>query len=477
MRKQVFLMWLGVAVCLVAALPAVTAASAAALSFAPPVHYGLGGKPADLASADLNGDGRPDLVASAGAGLEVLLGGDLGRFAPARRTPLGHRALAIAVADFDRDGKQDVVTANADDTVSVLRGDGKGTFVASGTFPTGKSPSDVVVGDLTGDGVNDVATADAGGDGLSILRGDGAGALLPPLDLPVGEACARLVAGDFDLDGHLDLAFSRFVWDEYGGFGVLLGDGAGGFSPPAAYEINADNGLYGLAVADLNGDRKPDLATMDGSEGWVDIGAYLGSGMGGFVDACTTTVSRNLEASGLAAGDLNRDGRDDVVTTGHSPGYVTSSSGRSVTVPPGPPRIYLLLSHSHDGVFFETTSFRAGRLAGEVIVADLNRDGRLDLATTDVEAKSLSVRMNGQPPVLTGLSPGQGRLGALITLTGRHFGKRGAVRFGGETAGATVSWSASKIKVRVPRGTAKGPVKVTVTTLVGRSSGKPFLRL
>ena len=59
-------MWLAAAVCLVTALPAFMAAPAAALSFAPPVHYGLGGRPADLASADLNGDGRPDIVASAG---------------------------------------------------------------------------------------------------------------------------------------------------------------------------------------------------------------------------------------------------------------------------------------------------------------------------------------------------------------------------------------------------------------------------
>jgi hypothetical protein len=477
MRKQGFLMSLVIAGCLVTALPAVTAASAAALSFAPPVHYGLGGRPADVASADLNGDGLPDLVASAGSGIDILLGGDLGRFAPAKRIPLGHRPGAIAVADFDRNDTQDVVTANADGTVSVLLGDGKGSFVAAGTFPTGASPSDIVVGDLTGDGVNDVATADAGGDGLSILRGDGAGALLPPLDLPVGEACTSLVAGDFDLDGTLDLAFSRYVWDDYGGFGVLLGDGAGGFSPPATYEINADSGIRGLVVADLNGDLKSDLITMDGSEGWVDIRAYLASGMGGFIDACTTTVSRNLDASGLAAGDLNRDGRDDVVTTGHSPGYVTSSSGRTVTVPPGPPRIYVLLSHTHDGVFFEPTSFPAGRLPGEVIVADFNRDGRPDLATTDVESKSLSVRMNGQLPVLTGVSPAQGRIGDIVTLTGSHFGKRGAVQFGSKTAGAAVSWSASKIKVRVPRGAAKGSVKVTVTTLIGRSAGKTFLRL
>ncbi len=93
-------------------------------------------------------------------------------------------------------------------------------------------------------------------------------------------------------------------------------------------------------MADLNGDRKPDLATMDGSEGWVDIGAYLGSGVGGLIDACTTTVSRNLEprasppatSTGTVATMWSRPAE---------PRLVTSSNGRSVTVPPGPPRIYL----------------------------------------------------------------------------------------------------------------------------------------
>ena len=209
MRKQGFLLWLAVGACLVAALPAFSAAPAAALSFAPPVHYGLGGRPADLASADLNGDGRPDIAASAGDGIAVLLGSGRGRFAPATRVPLEHRPGAIAVADVDRDGTQDVVTANRDGTVSVLLGDGTGAFVLKGTFPTGTSPSDVVVGDLNGDGVPDLATAD--GDGLSILAGDGAGALLSPLHLPVGEGCRRVVAGDFDLDGSLDLAFTRIL--------------------------------------------------------------------------------------------------------------------------------------------------------------------------------------------------------------------------------------------------------------------------
>ena len=473
MRKQWLPLWLAVGVCLVTALPAVMASAAGALAFTPPVHYGLGGRPADLASADLNGDGRPDIVASAGAGIDILLGSGRGRFAAAIRMPLEHRPGAIALADADRSGTLDVVTANADDTVSVLLGDGRGSFVAWGAFPTGASPSDLVVGDLTGDGVPDVATA--GGDGLSILTGDGSGGLLSPVHLAVGEGCRHVVIGDFNLDGTLDLAFTRNSWEEYSGFGVLLGDGAGGFSPLATYSTYLEP--FGLAMADLNLDGRPDLVSLDGLEGDAEIGAFLGDGMGVFISACRTMFSRNLSASGLAVGDLNRDGRADVVTTGRRPGHTTGTNGGSVTVPPGPPRIYILLSHSFDGVFFEPTSFLAGRVPGEVIVADFNGDHKPDLATTDVETKSLSVRLNGALPALTGVSPVHGRIGDVVTLTGRHFGKRGVVQFSGKTVTAYLSWDVSQIKVRVPRGTARGSVKVTVTTLIGQSAPRSFFRL
>jgi len=473
MRTQRFLLPAIVVGCLVTVLPLLVVAPAAALSFAPPVHYGLGGRPADLATADLNGDGRPDIVASAGDGIAVLLCRGLGRFAAATRIPLEHRPGAVALADVDRDGTVDVVTASDDGTVSVLLGDGGGAFVLKGAFPTGATPSDVVVGDLTADGVPDVATAD--GDGLSILAGDGAGGLLSPLHLSVGQGCRHLVAGDLNLDGTLDLAFTRNSWEEYSGFGVLLGDGASGFSPLAAYRTTLEPG--DLALCDLNGDRRPDLVTSGHLEGDADVSAFLGDGLGILISTCRTMISRNLDASGLAVGELNQDGRADVVTTGYRPGYTTGSNGHWVTVPPGPPRIYLLLSHGDDGVFLEPTSFLAGRVPGEVILADLNGDRRLDLATTDVKTKSLSVRMNGVLPRLTGISPAHGHIGDVVTLTGRRFGHRGIVQFGGKAVTDYLSWSPFKVKVRVPAGTASGSVKVTVTTLVGRSAPRSFLRL
>ena len=468
-QKHAFLFLLVIVICLATALPV----PAAAYSFTPPVHYGLGGRPADLASADLNGDGRPDLVTSAGSGVAVLLGAGRGRFSPATRILLEHRPGAVALADLDRDGNLDVVTAGTDGSVTVLLGAGDGSFVLKGTYPSGASASfDVVAGDLSGDSVPDVATA-GGDDGVSILSGDGTGGLLDPLRLPVGARCRHLVAEDLDLDGSLDLAASRYEWDEYSGFAVLLADGAGGFSAPAFFNTgNDDSSPHGLAACRLNNDAIPDLTAVYGYEGG-SVYSFLGDGLGLFVTAGLTVFGQGYDdAWGLAVADLNRDRVDDVVTLGRRPGGYSGTQ----KVPPGPPRIYVMLSRG--GVSFEPTSFLAGRLPGAVIAVDVNGDKKPDLATTDVETRSVSVRLNGRLPVLTGVSPTQGHIGDVVTITGRHFSLRhGIVRFGAATATDYLSRSDSKIRVRVPSGTAKGRVKVTVTTLVGRSAARCFSRL
>ena len=172
-----------------------------------------------------------------------------------------------------------------------------------------------------------------------------------------------------------------------------------------------------------------------------------------------------------------------MVTIGQRPGGYSGTR----RVPPGPPRIYIMLSHVAGGVTFARTSFLAGRVPGEVIAVDLNGDKRPDLATTDLKYHSLTVRLNGVLPALTGLSPARGRIGDVVTLTGRHFSLRHAVvrrrdrgrrdAMHAATATSYLSRSDSRIVVRVPSGTAKGTIRVTVTTLVGRSAPKSFVRL
>ena len=306
---------------------ALAAAQAGALTFTPPAHYRVGSHPADLATGDLNGDGLPDIaVAVAGSdsaagdgSVGILLATGNGRFAPAVRVPVGHAPRSIALGDLNGDGALDVVTAAygyPDGSVSVLLGRGDGSFVLTGTYPTADRWFDVAVGDLTGDGVSDVVTG--GALGPALLAGDGAGGLLPPLRLPADGQCFSVALEDFDLDGHLDLAATRYEWDEYEGFAVLLSDGAGGFLPQTVYQTWLEPNS--IATGDLNGDRLPDLVSLENLEGTGVVQGFLGDGLGILIRASRTHVDprllRSFSFAGLAVGDLSGDGYEDVVTTG-----------------------------------------------------------------------------------------------------------------------------------------------------------------
>ena len=131
-------------------------------------------RPWFVSIGDVNGDRHPDLVAthSESSPLTVLLGDGRGGFREASASPfdLGHSAWGIALADMNGDGKIDVVAA-ASDGVRVMLGDGRGNFnpAPGSPFPTGKGAWRLAVGDLNGDGKPDVATSDSEGDSVSVL--------------------------------------------------------------------------------------------------------------------------------------------------------------------------------------------------------------------------------------------------------------------------------------------------------------------
>ena len=134
------------------------------------------------------------------------------------------------------------------------------------------------------------------------------------------------------------------------------------------------------------------------------------------------------------------------------------------------------------GGFSKGGSFPVRRYPSSLAAADLNRDGMFDVVATDYAHDAVSVLLNGPgvAPVLQRLSPTCGRIGAIVTLVGAHFGTRrgaGVVTFGAVPATEYVSWSGTKIKVRVPEATSKGRVQVRVRTVAGRCVARTFLRL
>jgi hypothetical protein len=151
------------------------------LSF-PTEFYEIGGAEAGsgVVLSDFNGDGTSDIATGSGSysGVALLLGNGDGTFQSPTEFTIGSTTMmALAVADFNNDGKPDLVVVNGKNldgsnganTVSILLGNGDGTFQTHVDYPTGTSPTSVVVGDFNGDGLVDLAVTNQDDNTVSIL--------------------------------------------------------------------------------------------------------------------------------------------------------------------------------------------------------------------------------------------------------------------------------------------------------------------
>ena len=285
-------------------------------------------KPQSVAVADVNGDGKPDLVVanyctsgddkgncvSGAGGVGVLLGNGDGTFQPAVFYVLspGYPA-SVAVADLNGDGKLDIVVG-VFSNVDVMLGNGDGTFQPAVFYSrdTGSGQAySVAIADVNNDGVPDLVTAGGGnGEGIvSVLLGKGDGTFRPAVayatGAPGGSAMSVAVA-DVNGDGKPDLVVANAVDNTAGTAGVLLGNGDGTFQPVVLYGSGAVYAVS-VAVADMNGDGKPDVAVGDL---YGAVGVVQGNGDGTFQPVLTFPAS--FEISSVAIADLNGDGRPDV---------------------------------------------------------------------------------------------------------------------------------------------------------------------
>ncbi|HEV7671385.1 MAG TPA: VCBS repeat-containing protein [Thermoanaerobaculia bacterium] len=238
--------------------------------------------PHGIAVGDWNGDRKLDLAVESWAidKVEVLLGDGKGGFAiPGALFAVGRMPYQrLRAADLDGDGRDDLVTTNFEgESVSVLLADGKGGFrTAPGSpFRAGKSPFAVAIGDLDGDHHPDLAVANYSGqetdgsrDGVHVLLGDGKGGfrLLAGSPFPTGRSPVRIALGDLDGDGRPEIMTAANGSNDVT---ILRRAPSGGYA--LARTLAVGHGPQGLAIADLNGDGKGDLVVCESADNRVTI--------------------------------------------------------------------------------------------------------------------------------------------------------------------------------------------------------------
>ncbi len=275
--------------------------------------------PDSLAVGDFNGDGIPDLaVANYATGtVSVLLGngGTPPTFQGHIDSPVGSEPAALAVGDFNGDGKLDLAVANFhDNTVSVLLGNGNGTFTAAPSSPytVGHGPVSIAVGDFTGSGILDLVVINETDNNATVLLGNGTGSFPNQSNYPIvaGGNPLSVAVGDFTGSGVLDLAVADYQKQEVS---ILLGNGSGGFGTATQFSTGANPSS--VVIADFNGDGIPDLAltsTPLGTAPGNEVSILLGNPQipGAFLPY--TLYGTGSQAYSAAVGAFSNDGTADV---------------------------------------------------------------------------------------------------------------------------------------------------------------------
>jgi Flp pilus assembly secretin CpaC len=354
--------------------------------------HNTGTSPVALAIADFNGDGHQDLVVAnqTDGSLSIFLGVGDGTFTtPATLIRnVATAPSAVAVGDFNNDGKIDIaVTDSASNTLAILLGNGDGTFKTPVTYATGTDPVALAALDFDGDGQPDLAIVNHG-DGttagtVSILLGKKTGGtqdgtFAAKTDYPVGVGPVAIASADLNLDGFLDLAVTNNLENTVS---VLLGKSDGTFGLKTDYATG--KGPKGVAIGDFNRDGRSDLAVTNQTDNTVSI--LLANSDGTF--RARTDFATGAGPAGLVAVDFTGDGNPDFA--------VADQSGNQLS----------LLVGNGDGTFASPATVPSGNGPVAVAAADLNGDGTLDVAAANESSNTVTVTLNPVQSVIPSSSP------------------------------------------------------------------------
>jgi hypothetical protein len=385
--------------------------------------------------ADADSDGDIDIATAdyASNTVSVLLNAGFGTFGAPNIVPVLPGPWGIVLADFDRDGLNDLAVCNtsgygeAIQRVSVLRNLGGGQFAIPPSYggTSGQLQPAIVAGDLDGDGANDLILPDATGTYVQFLKNNGDGTLAGPDTVAIVNDLHTVTIGDFDNDGDQDFAVGRgdiecsvdvylndgtgsfllasscpmprIVWticsadlDRDGDLDIAVANYSAGISGRGLVSILTNNGhgeltkteehdlgyidTWSIVAADLTGDLYPDLAVTDMTNDRVWV--LLGTGGGTFAEGVPYSVGRFPRS--VVAADFDLDGHVDLAVACEIPNEVTT------------------LHNAGDGTFGVSATYTAGKNPTCISAGDLDGDGYIDLATSNWSSSGVTVLRNHQ---------------------------------------------------------------------------------
>lgn len=355
---------------------------------------------AAIASADLNGDGKPDMVvsglsqSSSSTAIVGVYPNQDGTFL----TPTGYNAGAqpgpVAIGNFQGNGKDGIATIDpSDNQLYTFLNDGSGNFssVPAMTLPGSVGDSSIVAADFAGHGKDDLAVADPNDNQVVIAfsNGDGSFAVQSPIGVtdPV-----KVVAGDFNGDGHPDLAI--LSGQSPSAVYIALNNGNGTFATPVAYSFGSSAAsIDDLAIADLNGDGRADVVGVGSTGSGGGIAEVLLAQPGGTLGPANEIALAGPQRA-VVTGDFNSSGHVDIAAIGQS---------GSLDVLPG----------NGDGSFGADQAVFTSELAtpgNQALAADFDGNGATDIAYLSRSQGGFATLLNGVSssavtPELTGKLP------------------------------------------------------------------------